>query len=88
MGDAILAVMVEGTIAARFEQARSLPDVLLRRTRLGILAAPQLRTAEAVAPVAAVLGGELGWSEERIREAAEAWPAQLRAEGADPAATA
>ena len=81
-------LLAEVAIAARFEQARSLPDVLLRRTRLGILAAPQLRTAEAVAPVAAVLGGELGWSEERIREAAEAWPAQLRAEGADPAATA
>ena len=34
------------SIAARLEQARSVADVLLRRTRLGILAAPQLRDAD------------------------------------------
>ena len=78
-------LLAEVAIAARHEQARSLPDVLLRRTRLGILAAPQLRDAEAVLPVAAVLGAELGWSGDRIRAAAEQWPEQLRAEGADPA---
>ena len=75
-------------MAARLEQARSLPDVLLRRTRLGILAAPQLRTAESVLPVAETLGAELGWSEEQVRAAAEEWPSQLVAEGADPAAEA
>ena len=48
-------------IAARLEQARSVADVLLRRTRLGILAAPQLRDAEAVRAVAEALGDELGW---------------------------
>ena len=41
-------------------------DVLLRRTRLGLLAAPQLRTAAQPAPVAEALGGELGWSAERV----------------------
>ncbi|MFN8150109.1 MAG: glycerol-3-phosphate dehydrogenase/oxidase [Solirubrobacterales bacterium] len=81
-------LLAEVVIAARREQARSLADVLLRRTRLGILAAPQLRTAESVAAVAAALGGELGWSEDDIRAAAEAWPGQLDAEGADPAASA
>ena len=41
-------LMAEVTLAARHEQARSVADVLLRRTRLGILAAPELRGAEAV----------------------------------------
>ena len=45
------------------EQARSVADVLLRRTRLGLLAAPSLRTAESVRPVAEALGGELGWDD-------------------------
>ena len=42
-------LLAEAVIAARLEQARSVADVLLRRTRLGLLAAPQLRDAEAVA---------------------------------------
>ncbi len=36
-------LLAEVAIAARREQARCVADVLLRRTRLGILAAPQLR---------------------------------------------
>ena len=39
-------LLAEVAIAARREQARSVADVLLRRTRLGILAAPQLRDAD------------------------------------------
>ena len=61
-------------IAARLEQARSLADVLLRRTRLGLLAAPQLRDADAVRRVAEALGGELGWSRRQVKREAEAWP--------------
>ncbi len=38
-------LLAEAVVAARHEQARSVADVLLRRTRLGILAAPQLRDA-------------------------------------------
>ena len=72
-------------IAARREQARSVADVLLRRTRLGILAAPQLRTAAAVRPVADVLGAELGWSRRRVKQEAEAWPQAAAGEGIDPA---
>ena len=41
-------LLAEAVIAARLEQARSVADVLLRRTRLGLLAAPQLRDAESV----------------------------------------
>jgi glycerol-3-phosphate dehydrogenase len=79
-------LLAESVIAARSEQACSVADVLLRRTRLGILAAPDLRTAESVRPVAEAIGGELGWEEERIRSEAERWPEVLVAEGCDPAA--
>jgi glycerol-3-phosphate dehydrogenase len=78
-------LLAEVAIAARREQARCVADVLLRRTRLGILAAPQLRDAEAVRPVAEVLGAELGWSAEQVRAEAEAWPQAAAAEGVDPA---
>jgi glycerol-3-phosphate dehydrogenase len=78
-------LLAEVAIAARREQARSVADVLLRRTRLGILAAPQLRTAASVRPVADVLGAELGWSRRRVRQEAEAWPRAAAQEGIDPA---
>jgi glycerol-3-phosphate dehydrogenase len=78
-------LLAEVAIAARREQARSVGDVLLRRTRLGILAAPQLRDARAVRPVAEVLGAELGWSRRRVKQEAEAWPQAAAQEGIDPA---
>jgi glycerol-3-phosphate dehydrogenase len=79
-------LLAEVAIAARREQARCVADVMLRRTRLGILAAPQLRDADAVRPVAEVLGAELGWSRRRVKQEAEAWPRAAAAEGIDPAA--
>src|SRR3954447_14030238 len=79
-------LLAEVALAARVEQARSVGDVLLRRTRLGILAAPELRSAKAVRPVADVLGAELGWSRRRRSQEAEAWPAVAAQEGVDPAA--
>jgi glycerol-3-phosphate dehydrogenase len=79
-------LLAEVVLAARHEQARSVADVLLRRTRLGILAAPQLRDAKAARPVAELLGAELGWSRRRVKQEAEAWPAAAAAEGVDPAA--
>jgi glycerol-3-phosphate dehydrogenase len=79
-------MLAEAVIAARLEQARSVADVLLRRTRLGLLAAPQLRTAEAVAPVAEALGGELGWDDARIAGESARWVDDAAAEGIDPAA--
>jgi glycerol-3-phosphate dehydrogenase len=78
-------LLAEVVIAARREQARSVADVLLRRTRLGILAAPQLRDAAAVRPVADLLGAELGWSRRRAKQEAEAWPEAAAREGIDPA---
>jgi glycerol-3-phosphate dehydrogenase len=79
-------LLAEAVLAARSEQARSVADVLLRRTRLGILAAPDLRDAEAVRPVADAIGGELGWSRGRRKQEAEAWVEAARIEGVDPAA--
>jgi glycerol-3-phosphate dehydrogenase len=81
-------LLAEVAIAARLEQARCVADVLLRRTRLGLLAAPQLRDAGAVRPVAEVLGRELGWSRRRVKREAEAWPAAVAEAGVDPAAAA
>jgi glycerol-3-phosphate dehydrogenase len=78
-------LLAEASIAARVEQARTVADVLLRRTRLGLIAAPQLRTAESVLPVAEAMGAELGWDEARIRSEAEAWVEEAGAEGIDPA---
>jgi glycerol-3-phosphate dehydrogenase len=80
-------LLAEVALAARAEQARSVADVLLRRTRLGILAAPELRSAKAVRPVADVLGAELGWSRRRRSHEAEAWLEVAAQEGVDPAAT-
>jgi glycerol-3-phosphate dehydrogenase len=79
-------LLAEVAVAARAEQARSVADVLLRRTRLGILAAPELRSAKAVRPVADVLGAELGWSRRRRSREAEAWLEVAAEEGVDPAA--
>jgi glycerol-3-phosphate dehydrogenase len=79
-------LLAEVAIAARHEQARSIADVLLRRTRLGILAAPQLRDAAAVRPIAEVLGAELGWSRRQVKQEVEAWPVAAATEGTDPAA--
>ena len=76
-------------VAARYEQARTVADVLLRRTRLGLLAAPQLRTRRRRSrAVAEALGGELGWDDARVAAEAERWVADAAAEGIDPASGA
>jgi len=77
-------LMAEVIVAARLEQARSVADVLLRRTRLGLVAARELRDTDAIAAVTRTLGGELGWSKKRIGEEAEAWDSVVEAEGLDP----
>jgi glycerol-3-phosphate dehydrogenase len=53
-------LMSEVAYAARREQARTIGDVLLRRTRLGLTAARRLLGGDAVERVADVLGAELG----------------------------
>jgi glycerol-3-phosphate dehydrogenase len=78
-------LLAEAVIAARHEQARTVADVLLRRTRLGLLAAPQLRDSAAARAVATAMGAELGWSRREVKRAAEAWPAAAAEAGIDPA---
>jgi glycerol-3-phosphate dehydrogenase len=80
-------LLAEAAIAARLEQARSVADVLLRRTRLGLVAAPELRTSDSAMPVAEAIGDELGWGGRRIRREADAWVEVAEAEGIDPAAS-
>jgi glycerol-3-phosphate dehydrogenase len=83
-------LLAEAPFAARNEQASSVADVLLRRTRLGILAAPALAapgSAEARA-VAEALGGELGWDAARVDVELDAWVEVARAERVDATAEA
>jgi glycerol-3-phosphate dehydrogenase len=75
-------LLVEAVHAARAEQARSVGDVLLRRTRLGLLAARQLDGPDA--RVAAVIGPELGWDEKRIAREVDVFRQEARAEGIAP----
>jgi glycerol-3-phosphate dehydrogenase len=58
-------VMAQVVFATRFEMARTLNDILLRRTGLGTLGHPGKEVLEAVALVAA---GELGWDQARQEE--------------------
>jgi glycerol-3-phosphate dehydrogenase len=78
-------LLAEVVIAARLEQARSVADVLLRRTRLGLVAAPELRDGESALAVARLLGEELGWSDSRVAAEQEGWSEVAAAEGLDPA---
>jgi glycerol-3-phosphate dehydrogenase len=75
-------LLVEALVAARFEQARTVADVFLRRTRLGLLAGRSLvddtraarRVAEAMAP-------ELGWSGRQAKREASRWLEDAEQEG-------
>jgi glycerol-3-phosphate dehydrogenase len=83
-------LLAEAVFAARHEQARSVADVLLRRTRLGLLAGRELCSPnnQAAPRVARALGAELGWDARRVRLETERWASEARAEGvgvpADP----
>ena len=79
-------LLAEVALAARNEQARSVGDVLLRRTRLGLLAARELSTGDGVVGnpinrVAGVLARELGWDEARLAAELQAFAAEAAAEG-------
>jgi glycerol-3-phosphate dehydrogenase len=54
-------LLAEAVHGVRREQARGIGDVLLRRTRLGLLAARQVVSSGTLEPVAEALGEELGW---------------------------
>jgi glycerol-3-phosphate dehydrogenase len=78
-------LLAEVALAARREQARSIGDVLLRRTRLGLLAARELGgVGNPINRVADVLARELGWSSGRRREEIERFAEEAHAEGIRP----
>jgi glycerol-3-phosphate dehydrogenase len=96
-GDASLArritpelpdIVAEAPFAARREQARGLADVVLRRTRLGLLDARELSAvaSDGARAVAEALAGELGWEGARVESELEDWRAVAVAEGLVPGA--
>jgi glycerol-3-phosphate dehydrogenase len=75
-------LVAEALVAARHEQARSVADVLLRRTRLGLLVGRVLTTDKKPAKrVASAMASELGWGRRRIGQEVDAWLEVSAAEG-------
>jgi glycerol-3-phosphate dehydrogenase len=76
-------VLAEALQAARREQARSVGDVLLRRTRLGLLAARQVadRDAAVARRVAGAMALEHGWDDKRCEHEAQRFLEEAAAEG-------
>jgi glycerol-3-phosphate dehydrogenase len=76
-------LLAEAVFAAHHEQARSVGDVLLRRTRLGLLAARDLCDPARDVPgtVARAMAAERGWDEARAGQEADAFREEANAEG-------
>jgi glycerol-3-phosphate dehydrogenase len=76
-------LLAEAAYAARREQARTVGDVLLRRTRLGLTAARSVCAdgAAAARRVAGAMAAERGWDDARCDAEAEAFAAEAAAEG-------
>jgi glycerol-3-phosphate dehydrogenase len=83
-------LLAEVALAARREQARSIGDVLFRRTRLALLAGreigsePPERGAGDAAPLRRVgetMARELGWDAERLARELERYTEEARLEG-------
>jgi glycerol-3-phosphate dehydrogenase len=81
-------LLAEVALAARREQARSIGDVLFRRTRLALLAARELGSEPSQASDAAPLrrvgetmARELGWNAERLARELERYAEEASLEG-------
>jgi glycerol-3-phosphate dehydrogenase len=83
-------LLAEAPFSVRHEQAATLADVLLRRTRLGLLEARALVDPRGPARVVAeAMAPELGWSPGDVEAEVERWLEVAREEGiAVPAAAA
>jgi glycerol-3-phosphate dehydrogenase len=81
-------IAAEAAFAAGHEQARSVADVLLRRTRLGLLDARRLGApgAEGARLAARAMAGQLGWDDARVDSEVRDWAEVARLEGLVPAA--
>ena len=82
-------LLAETVYAARREQAVSVGDALLRRTRIGLLAARGVtdRDGATARRVATAMGAALGWGDDEAQAAASAFLDEAGAEGivVDPA---
>jgi glycerol-3-phosphate dehydrogenase len=74
-------LLAEAVWAARREQAATLGDVLLRRTRLGLLAARAVTEQDTLERVAGAVGDELGWDPARRATEVADFLAESAAEG-------
>jgi glycerol-3-phosphate dehydrogenase len=76
-------LLAEAVIAVRYEQAGSVADVLLRRTRLGLLDARTVacEDSSAARAVADAMAAELGWDAARVETELETWRDVAAAEG-------
>lgn len=80
--DGLPDLLAEAVYAARAEQAGSLGDVLLRRTRLALLAAREVDAAGAAAErVARAVAVELGWDDARVAAELRGWADEAALEG-------
>jgi glycerol-3-phosphate dehydrogenase len=81
-------LLAEAAFAAANEQARSVGDALLRRTRLGLIAGRDLCAREGGGPlrVARAMARELGWDEARIADEVQRFMEEAEAEGIAPEA--
>ncbi|HEX6458236.1 MAG TPA: glycerol-3-phosphate dehydrogenase/oxidase [Thermoleophilaceae bacterium] len=79
-------LLAEAPFAVVHEQARGVADVLMRRTRVALLAAPALVEEDAEAPraVANAIAPELGWDSERVERELRDWHELARVEGIAP----
>ena len=80
-------LVAEAAFSVRREQARTLADVLLRRTRLGLLDARALVEpgSEGAERAVRAMAGELSWDDVRVAAEIEAWHGVAAAEGLVPA---
>ncbi len=81
--DGLPDLLAEAPFSVRHEQARTVGDVLLRRTRLGLIAARELCAPDSLIAlrVAAAIAPELSWDPVRITREVEAFGAEAAAEG-------
>jgi glycerol-3-phosphate dehydrogenase len=79
-------IAAEAAFAAEHEQTYSVADVLLRRTRLGVLDARRLSEPDAEGPalVARALAGQLDWDDARVERELADWQEVALAEGLVP----
>jgi glycerol-3-phosphate dehydrogenase len=74
-------LLAEAVHAVRREQAQTVGDVLLRRTRLALVAARRVVAPGVAERVAGVMGDELGWDDARRGAEAQAFRAEAADEG-------